>query len=238
MFLRHPLGSGNLPYQIDADRLEVLTKSIRTNSLSRAEEDELVQGHMRLLLSLAQKWSNRSPHLSDIFVSDGLFAMLTAIRKAPTKLREDKTITQYIIVHIVSAFKKAVINQNCVKSPGADRKGDRVQVHGGKSYVKKKGIVLKRHGLPKDRRNAGDPEESVAKEVLSLAQSKLIVPTDHADLREIFEMAPVDSYEKAILELRKHGYNMQEIADQMGTTRTKVSGILIKIELRLRELLA
>lgn len=240
MFLRHPLGLANLPNQLAAERLEYLTRVIRLNALTPFEETELVNGHLRLLLSLAQKWSIRSRHLADIFVADGLFAILTAIRKAPTTLREDKSITQYIVIHIISAFKKAVINQSCLKSPGADRKGDRAQVHNGKAYVKKKGAILKRHALPRETYHKGfnTESEAVAKGVASRIQSQLIVPTDRADLREIFELAPSNSQEKAILELRKFGYTMQETADMLATTRAKVSSALAKIEIRLRELLA
>lgn len=105
MFLSHPLSFSNPP--ISPERLEELTKSVRDNRLTRQEEEELNNGYISLVLSLAQKWSRNTPHLSDIFVADGLNAVFTGIRKAPEKLRPDKTLTQYLVARIRSAFLNA-----------------------------------------------------------------------------------------------------------------------------------
>lgn len=232
MFLHHPVGSNNLPQGVPEERLSELTGRIRRKELTKEEEVEIVMGHMRLLLSLAQKWSIRSPHLSDVFVADGLFAMLMAIRQAPAKLRPDKTLTQYIIIRIVTSFKKAVINQQVMKSFGADRKAEQKHKDG---YIRKKSPQLRRHNLPEDRKEVEG--NKVAKEYLEITNSKLIARLDRADLREIFQLAVKDSWEEAILELKKQGYTLQESAEMLGTNRQTVSKVLAVIEERLRELL-
>lgn len=212
-----------------------LTERIRQNVLMPKEEAELVDGHIRLLISLVQKWSVSAPHLYDIFYADGLFAMLQAIRKAPEKLQIDKTLTQYIIVHVKTAFKKAVINQQVVKSANADRKTDRVR---GK-YVSKKGIRLQRHPLPKTN-NVMDSDDTVSpmnRDFVGKAELKLSARPDNFELKEIFDLCVNDSYEKAVLELKKHGYNHKEIAEQLNVPRREISVVLHRIRCRLMELL-
>lgn len=237
MFLKHPIGSGNLAPPINEERKKELTDRIRQGTLTRAEEDELVQGHTRLLLSLSQKWASQAPHLADVFVADGLYAMLVAIRKAPAKLRADKSITQYIVIHILTAFKKAVINQAVIKSPGADRKGDQTRIQNGTTYIKKKGPLLRRLGLPTDGFDSDEPEAMVQKRNVDSVLVKMVARPDRIELREILKLSTKNSWEEATLELRKYGYTLAEIAEKMGTSRKKVSDTLGIIEGRLRAML-
>jgi len=240
MFYKHPLGLNNLADRITDARLVELTERIRQGTLSLDEESELIHGHMRLILSLAQKWSIRSPHLADIFVADGLFAALKAIRKAKDKLRPEYTLTQYIIVNVKTAFKQAVINQQVMKGYLADRKEDRSFVDkAGKDYVVKK-VVLKRHGLPNAENQNGEwsPSSRVAKSILPLAESKLTARMDRVELREILQMSVKTPQEKVVLEMKRQGYSVNEIADKLKVNRKNVRKTMSVIESRLRGLLA
>lgn len=242
-FLSHPIGSAKLPQRVEPERLDELTQKLRSGTLSRAEEDELVSGHTRLLLSLAQKWSVRAPHLADVFVADGLFAILMAIRTAGEKLRPGYSLTQYITIKIVTAFRQAVIKQSAVRSPYAGRKTVSTVKKGDKEYKHKTEKILKRHNLPLERsRIDGDGDlidlpARIAKDMLPRARAALTEKMDRVELREIFDLACKDSYEKAILELRKHGYTLAEIAEQLHTNRQKIAAALSVIEDRLRGLL-
>lgn len=234
MFLSHPLGFANLPDPIKLDRLKVLTEKIRGEGLTKAEEDEIVGGHLRLLLSLAQRWSKKSRSLSDVFVADGLYAMLMAIRQAKEKLRPDKTLTQFIIIKIVSAFKMAISDQVTVKVPSSDRKTSITVVSKGKTYTYAPKEPMKRHSLP----SSNIEDTRINKGYVGLAIDKLISRPDQTELREIFNMCVKSSWERAVLELRNHNFTMQEIADKLKTTRREVSAALETIESRLRVLTA
>ena len=211
--------------QLPKDRLDYLTSKIRANELTRSEEDELVKNYMKLLIKMSRKYT---PNMWDVLYADGLFAILQAIRQAPKKLRPECSLTQFVIVKIKTAFKKAFIDTLLVKTPLSDRKSDRIRKNG---KVEKKGITLLRHALP-----SGNPKVD-EKVVPKRLQDKMIARMDQADLREIFNLACEDSYERAILELKKAGYTQVEIAEQMGTTRIKVAQVLNGIEDRLRVLL-
>lgn len=240
MYYRHPLSLNNLSDRITDERLLELTENIRQGTLSREEETELIEGHMRLILSLAQKWSARSPHLADIFVADGLFAALKAIRKAKDKLRPEYSLTQYIIINVKTAFKQAVINQQVMKGTLSDRNGDKVNSDGkGKEWVAKK-VTLKRHGLPNLEAMADGwtPNNGVAKAMLPLAEVKLTARMDRVELREIIQMSTKCAQEEVVLEMKRQGYNINEIAERLGVNRARVRKFLNVIEARLRELLA
>lgn len=226
---------GSTNPRIEEDRLAVLTEHIRQNELSLQEEAEIVEGHIRLLISLVKKWSINSPHLYDVLFADGLFAILQAIRKAPEKLRPEYSLTQYIVVHIKTAFKQAVINQQVVKSANADRKTDRVR---GK-YTSKKGIRLKRHSLPNESavREYGSKVNLINREALALVESKFFIRPDSLELREIFNLCVENSFEAAVLKLKKYNYNHKEIAERLNVPRREISVVLHKIRCRLMELL-
>lgn len=209
MFLRHPLGS---PMKITIERLKEL---LDKKELSRDDEQEIVTGHISMLLSMARKWSIIAPQLKDLFVADGLYAMLIAIRNRH-KVKEGYNLTQYICIHITTAFKRTVANQQVVKRPIAVHTNDKKQIKNGKEYVVKKQPPMKRCKLP---------------ELLSEKTSSI-------ELREIFKLCIKNTHEECVLELKKFGYNIGEIAEKMKIKRAEVAKTLETLEFRLREMLA
>lgn len=218
-----------LPEQIGFSRLEELTAKIRNGGITKDEETELVNGHLRLLESLANRWSVISPHLKEVFVADGMFALLLAIREAPTKLRGSCNLTQFIVVKIKSAFKKSVNQQHAVKAPLQDRLNDRVRTVRGKEYVFKK-VKLRRLSLP------NESEEDSVKSPRRIP-SQLLVPQDRFDLREIIKLSTKSKFEEAVLKLKEHGYNRKEIAAMLKEQPMNITRTLETIEERLRSLL-
>jgi len=218
-----------LPEKIGLERLNELTEKIRTVGITPDEETEIVNGNLRLLISLANRWCVISPHLRDVFVADGMYALLLAIRDAPKKLREKTSLTQYIIIRITTAFKKAVNQQHAVKAPLQDRLGDKTTVKKGKTYITKK-VKLKRLPLP------NESEEESTKTPKKIP-SQLLVTQDFYDLREIISMSVTTKFEEAVLKLKEYGYNRSEIAELLKSRPKEITETMEVIEFRLRRLL-
>lgn len=190
--LNHPLGGMNFPERIAEDRLDSLVDQLRKGDTTVI--GEIVEGHIRLALSIASGFAARMPHQSDVFVAEALFALSRAVAEAAGKLR-DNNITAYLSLRMNSACFKAMVGQQIVRIPKSTM--DDMKARG-------EAVVLP------------VVERIVPFDVLARA-------SDLSELKEMIQSCVRTAFEGQVIKLRELGYNDPQIADLLKCSRSSAS---------------
>ena len=103
---------------IDTSQLKLLKESEKTELLKKAKEgdkkarDELINGNLRLVLSVIQRFSNRGENLDDLF-QVGCIGLIKAIDNFNTSL--DVRFSTYAVPMIIGEVRRYLRDNNPVR---------------------------------------------------------------------------------------------------------------------------
>lgn len=205
--IHHPFGELDLPEKLEEERLQELCELLKAGNLTESGVEELVRGHMRLAMSIASGYAARAYHKADVFVSEAMFGIMYAIRKAPEKLK-DNGLTPYIVACVHRFCFRAWTNDQVVRVPLSTR-----------SDRKKRNL------------------ETVFPKVQWLDPSMPIGSVQSlAELKDMVDSCVKNQFEKAVIGLRSIGYNDAEIAEQLKCSVTSVRQSKLNVKERFEKL--
>lgn len=191
--IRHPLGEMNFPPMIPEARLQELVEKVRTGVASQSDMDEIAEGHIRLAISLASKFTARASHLQDVFVAEAMYGITFALSKAQEKLYDDN-ITPFITGYVTKFLFKALTEDKTVPVP---------------------------YSTIQDRRKRG--LDTHLPRMTSLEAVGAVRRGNLNELKEVISSCIRDRFEQEVINLRSLGFNDKEIAEKLGTSRSNVS---------------
>ena len=232
---------------IDTSQLKLLKESEKTELLKKAKEgdkkarDELINGNLRLVLSVIQRFSNRGENLDDLF-QVGCIGLIKAIDNFNTSL--DVRFSTYAVPMIIGEVRRYLRDNNPVRVSRSmrDTAYHAMQIKERLSNEKGKEPSVeesaKEMGLPKenvvialesvvDPVSFYEPVYSSGGDTIYL-MDQLSSDEDDGDwvdemmLKEALKNLP--AREKKILSMRyMRGMTQTEVAEEIGISQAQVS---------------
>lgn len=165
----------------------------------------MIEGHIRLAMSLVAEFAMRAPNRTNEMVSVALEALIDGIEmieRGAIDHHSVPNITGYLIMTVRGRISKFLT-------------GDGVFRCDLKTYKKLK-----------------DSGKDMPIVILDLSSRHLripVLPSSEMELKELFNAIAQDKKEKQVLDLRIVGYNDPQIAQMMGLTKQRVAQIRKKI---------
>ncbi len=108
---------GDLPLQMEGERLWILTRKLRGHIATVEEKEELIKGHLRLMISvLGTLLSNRPKHMIEDLLGEAALALTEAVNDAEYRLTDDN-ITKWIVSNIIYKVKDAMSKPTSMVMP-------------------------------------------------------------------------------------------------------------------------
>ena len=232
---------------IDTSQLKLLKESEKTELLKKAKEgdkkarDELINGNLRLVLSVIQRFSNRGENLDDLF-QVGCIGLIKAIDNFNTSL--DVRFSTYAVPMIIGEVRRYLRDNNPVRVSRSMRDTayhamqikERLSNEKGKEPSVEE--IAKEMGLPKenvvialesvvDPVSFYEPVNTSGGDTIYL-MDQLSSDEDDGDwvdemmLKEALKNLP--AREKKILSMRyMRGMTQTEVAEEIGISQAQVS---------------
>jgi RNA polymerase sigma factor (sigma-70 family) len=207
----HPLGDRSDIQALTDEKLEELKPQL----LAGNEEviDEVFRGYIRLAISIAGKYAVFAPRLIDDLVSEAHLGLMIAIREIIAGKIKTCTMPAYIIARI-HTFCSNYLNRDQIVGYSHQWKLKRKRL--GLSELPN--LVRHNFHLKRTKRQWYDY-------LWVINHPRVSVSNGHGkfELEEILELSAETETQQKILHLRLLGYNIREIAKELGTSKTTVS---------------
>ena len=220
---------GTLPPRIPKERLAFLVPRLRLGDHSVV--DELINGHMRLGVSIVSCYVRKYKNKVDDLLQEMSLALTQAVNWClpPESRLNDNNITPYISTTIHSFLMKYIEEDRLVCIPGrtmryfAEKKDERL----GRPPVQIPLVVdPKLESIESiDDRNPDDIS-------CYFVCPETIDDTSERDIKEVLDKVTFDFIEKRIIELRAEGFTYAEISPQVGLCISRISVVVSSIETR------
>jgi DNA-directed RNA polymerase specialized sigma subunit len=109
----------NAPERISESRLAELVKGLRDGDLST--HGEIIEGHIKLAITIAGRYIRICPRKSEELVSESMFGLMYAVKKAQEKMIDDN-VTSWIASCCHRFAQRFLISDNVIRVPPTSAK--------------------------------------------------------------------------------------------------------------------
>lgn len=211
----------DLPLRIPQERLEQLVYRLRCKDKSVSEE--IIRGHLRLGLSIIQKVPNYD--LEDL-VGEMELAVTTAVWMAGRGALKNNNITSYITSYVKYYINDYIKENRLVTAPSRT-------IRHWNSKFKEAKLFHRISMVEGEPYKTDDSNQSIRLQSTSAAFHTPTIENDsldEIDVRDVLEKITYSNSEKRIIELKEEGYNIEEIGQIIGYSKSMVHKLLHNIE--------
>lgn len=213
----------NLPERIPPDRLEELVYRLRKGD--RSVSKEIIEGHLRMGLRIIQKQNYED--LTEL-VGEMEFAVTKAVWMASRGGLKDNNIGPYINTYITHAINDYMKRDRLVTAP------PRTIRHWNAKFKEAK-LFHRISMIEGEPYKTDDSGQSIRLQSIGVAYHIPKVDDtslEEVDIRDIFDRITFSNSEKRIIDLREQGYNIEQIGEMIGYSKSMVHKLLHLIENR------
>ena len=213
---------------IEEARREELTTKLRNGGLTRAEEEEVAEGHLRYIVHIAGRYALAFPDKLEEMVAEGARAIVWVLRH-PEKMYNNN-ISGFIASKTHNFISKFLRNDH-VFGPSCALQEKRISA--GKTSG-----VLACHTI--DELNGVKDYQTIWHTRCNhkWVKSHLVIQKHVSQLEvdEIIEKITITEEDKVIYEMRSHQYNDREISEKIGKSNSYVHKARTEMQKRYQRL--
>lgn len=227
-----PIRINNLPAQIPEEELAKLVQQLKENRSLLSVKNKIIEGHLRLGISIAARFASKSKFRVDDLVGEMLLCIVESVPRFCGGRGYDNNITPYLVSCIHSRLSTFIEEDRTIHMPG---RTVRHYTATGSNKLDKMPlqIYLAQGGTISTSMDEYEGPENF--------KSPYILPEtidDHSGMEvlEILDKVTNNFIEKRVIKLRAEGLSYKEISPLVGYSQASISIMVQSIEERFNKM--